>query len=306
MRIALLLAALFAATAAASPPITKVESRTLPERVVVQRVFDQIADLLTADRDSQTEERRAAVLLELAKIDAYDSDTVTAQTVAAMPARDVERLIGRLKEIVTIWPDPYHRKHPRFPLSQITFETKPRASAMPGVCIVSDITTNFRVVDHGSSPSAKTRVREVLADSNYYFPVPLPSAVLEPARYAARRNTEALCAGLDKDKSEWFQADDVRAAVKAAWLLQTVRAAAKSDAPLPYSLTCEDTSKPCRAGLAQALDSKGWWVSDCGALHCRLSTGSEVLEVWHPKDAPEKMTKVDYHLTVTLADPLAD
>jgi hypothetical protein len=292
------------------PAITKIESRRLPPETVARRVFDQVADVLTATPQSGSSKNVQRMFGELAKLDTFDLKFDS--NAPAPSADDTRHALERLAATVSIWPDPTWSERPHFSLSQMAFMTPPHATATPGLCVTDPITVFFRPVGGLRGPWMEVRANNVMVEHYYYFLAPPRAPVLEKATDAERAQTYHLCAQLDPNNfALYFTAPDDAQAVRGAWLVQNARLQMESGHPT-FTLDCSKEPKNWQAKCLDELRLSRWqlaWISDCAAdaPDCNLQIARGfTLTITTASKTNDTVVRVVVEPTVVIADSIAD
>ncbi len=234
--------------------ITKYDTRRMPPDIVISRVLDQVADLLgsaapTAPdgmRDADKQRAIADIASVIASRRGTDLDASPPQQ------QPVRALLDALAPLVTIWPDPYITPHPHTPLHEIEFQTRPHATATPGLCAMDFVAVHFAYTGADRGPATRARASGVEVDRYYDF-ITLPdAAVLPKTDAAAWAQTDRACAVLDWEKDDFFLASGEAVEVKIGWLARTVIARAAAGDPR-FAILCDEERRKGATDCARAL-----------------------------------------------------
>jgi hypothetical protein len=297
-------------------PITKLQSRSLPQRAVIDRVFEQLADVLTTpsapstdvDHPAPTDAEKRAMFADLEEAVAFDPDDVVRASSGLPPEDQVGRTLNRLSEIVSIWQDPTWRKHPTTSLSQLTLETRPSATRTPGLCVYFEVTLRFRPVEKLQGPQTRVTATGADVDRMYYFTTPPATLQLQKASLAQRQQTQSQCPKSDMTETVgYFRALNIAEATRAAWLAEQAIVLASSDAPgFPASCYYDKTVVECRKRLAAAKPFVAD-VHDCNAAACDVDVwGQGVLRIKWTSDPAPRVLSFDVEGDVIIADYVRD
>ena len=300
-------------------PITKIEARQLPEDAVVHQILGQVSDLLLttpaflpdknySEIDGASKQK---IFDELFKIVQSYPGGDPALTGPSLNEASVTEVLRRLGQIMTIWPDPFVSTHPRFPLSQITFETRPHASAISDLCIREDVTVFFRPVAAISGPYTRVAASDAQVERYYYF-LALPArADAEFASNDKMKRTDEACAQLDAEKEIFLSASDELQANRGTWLADTVQSQLRASS-IPFVVHCKlfrtKTVEGCLNKIG-ALPQRVWSVSDCkpGGDTCAVSlSGGFEFVIAMRRSSDLAVDSLDIDHPIIIADPIAD
>jgi hypothetical protein len=228
------------------------------------------------------------------------------------PRQPVRAMLDELAPLVAIWPDPYITPHPRTPLHEIEFETRPHATATPGLCAVDFVVVHFAFTGANRGPSTRVRASEVDVDRYYDF-VTLPgAAVLPKTDTAAWAQTDRACATRDWGKDDFFAASGEAVAVKIVWLTRTVIARAAAGDPR-FAILCDEERRKGARDCARALrdvQPKFLRQRDCPDMDapCSFFFMSDGIPFAVTMDTatPPKLVQISQDGDVVVADQLGD
>ena len=151
--------------------------------------------------------------------------------------------------------EPVHSDNPapKSVLGDVTYITRPRATAMPGLCALDMLTVHFRPLDE-KPRDQDTPVMADGFDANHYFLVrkPVDKSYNEAAIFDRTPN-DAACASSDFFRDAWFSATNEEDASDGAMLARRAIADGGSRSRLECANAGIDLRENCGSVLA-ALD----------------------------------------------------
>lgn len=192
--------------------------------------------------------------------------TITKTEARSLPERVVtRRVMTQLGDMVTGPPD-RRRVAPVRPLTDMTFATRPRATAVPGLCRIDQLTVTFRSRQAGRQNANTPVTAEGFRSSSYFHFLTPPTATYHEGRQDESMLDDAACQETDLYDSDYFLADDDEVATDGFLVARRVFDVVAAGEPT-FALTCDkfpaEAARSCVDILQQISSVPVAFVREC-------------------------------------------
>jgi hypothetical protein len=238
--------------------------------------------------------------------------TITKAEARSLPEPVVKRrVMTQLGDLLT-GPRGQRRVAPIHPLTDMTFEARPRATVVPGLCRADQLTVTFRA--RGTGPrNADTPVSaDGFRSSSYFYFLTPPTASYDALADHEGVLDDAACRAASRDEPTYFRAEDEEVATNGVLVARRVMDAVAAGEPA-FALTCDrfrnEADRQCVDILRQIAVNRVDFVRQCEidrpetpGAHCyRVEVGDRSLRIVttpisYGGRAPPPLTILDVHM----------
>jgi hypothetical protein len=259
--------------------------------------------------------------------DGQQADAISKTESRALPPGEVsERVMHQLAGLlIPILPENASPKPVR-PLTFLNLVTRPRPTAVVGLCRTDSLTVSFAKSERGDAgPDTPVKADGVEAHPYYHFLTP-PKTDYELSIGTMVQHAVDVCQKLDPVKDDFFSAPDEQAATDGSYLVGRVKAALDASQNPPFGIACEpvgpDEKLACPTLLSQhrpeqivAIDYcdttvSGFQVFSCYSVdfkdHYRMMIQASLPQVSANTATPMTVREVKLKAMIVLRDPLRD